>query len=183
MRGARKPLDFPDLIDLGAARGFNLNRLSLGPAPGPMQGRNRCVTVGLCQKAATKNGCGTVRSVRMMACGLNAARQTVCRACSAASLASAVRRRVSSIARSTISGGTSIAAGSAQPLKSIQKDDDITTALDRLRMIKTGCDHRPTDFINQIHYAATVATNYNKENADHPWDMSSETHVTFKMTF
>ena len=32
MSGAGKPLDFPDLIDLGAARGFNLNRLSLGLA-------------------------------------------------------------------------------------------------------------------------------------------------------
>ena len=41
-------------------------------------------------KAATKIGCGTVRSVRMMACGLNAARQTVCAACPAISSAFAI---------------------------------------------------------------------------------------------
>jgi hypothetical protein len=30
---------------------------------------------------------------------------------------------------------------------------------------------------------ATVAINYDKENADHPWDMSAETHVTSKSVF
>jgi hypothetical protein len=47
-----------------------------------------------------------------------------------------------------------------------------------MNMIKTGRDSRPTDFGNQIRYRAMVAMNYDKENADHPWNMNSETHVT-----
>jgi hypothetical protein len=35
--------------------------------------------------------------------------------------------------------------------------------------VKIGRDSRPTDFGNQIRYKATVAMNYNKENADHSW--------------
>lgn len=56
-------------------------------------------------KAATKMGCGICLAVRMMACGLNAARH-------AASSDSRRNFRDSSTARLNISSGTSSAAGS-----------------------------------------------------------------------